>query len=84
MAYTAYTECLEFDPDNKLFCAKLLCNRAAVLNKQRKFQEAVLDCNKAIKYDPTYIKAYMRRAQNNILINEVLHSSIDMMLYICL
>ena len=70
-AYTSYTECMEFDTENKLFCAKLLSNRAAVLNKLRRFPEAVADCDQAIEYDPTYTKAYMRRAQNNLLINEI-------------
>ncbi len=70
-AYTAYTDCLEFDTNNKSFCSTVLSNRAAVLNKMRKFAEAVKDCDRSIEANPMNAKAYLRRAQNNLLINEV-------------
>lgn len=61
-AITAYTECLEIDPDNVLFNAKLLCNRAAALGYLNRHRDVIRDCNKAIDADPRYAKAYIRRA----------------------
>lgn len=61
-AIEAYSQCLEVDPDNKAFNSKLHANRAASLQKQGKFEEAVKDCDKAIELNPDYGKAYMRRA----------------------
>jgi DnaJ homolog subfamily C member 7 len=62
-AIDTYSECLAIDPANKLFNAKLLCNRAACQMKLRNFQAAVSDSSQAIANDETYLKAYMRRAE---------------------
>ena len=62
-AITKYSDCLTIDPQNYLFNAKLLCNRAACLTYLRKYQEAINDCTQAIQYQKDYVKAYMRRAQ---------------------
>jgi DnaJ family protein C protein 7 len=70
-AIKAYSDCLEFDPNNKIFNSLIYCNRAAVYNKQRKFAEAVSDCDHSIDLNPLNTKAYLRRAQNNVLINEI-------------
>ncbi|KAI7907551.1 uncharacterized protein BX663DRAFT_539037 [Cokeromyces recurvatus] len=61
-AYEAYTAALEIDPGNDHMNARLYSNRAAVLQKQKKFEDALLDCNKAIELDDTFYKAYSRRA----------------------
>ena len=58
-----YTECLDIEPDHKAFNSKILCNRAAALQKLRRNAEALNDCNQAIAYDSNYTKAYLRRAQ---------------------
>ncbi|KAG1049617.1 hypothetical protein G6F42_029029 [Rhizopus arrhizus] len=42
--------------------SRLYSNRAAVLQKQKKFEEALLDCDKAIELDEEFYKAYSRRA----------------------
>ncbi|KAI9318246.1 hypothetical protein BX666DRAFT_1936491 [Dichotomocladium elegans] len=61
-AYDAYTAALEIDPENDIINAKLYSNRAAVLQKQKKHQEALEDCNRAIKLDSEFTKVYSRRA----------------------
>jgi stress-induced-phosphoprotein 1 len=38
-------------------------NRAAALIKLLAFPTAIQDCDEAIKRDPTFIKAYLRKAQ---------------------
>ncbi|KAI8389219.1 hypothetical protein BD560DRAFT_343989 [Blakeslea trispora] len=61
-AYEAYTAALEIDPSNDHMNARLYSNRAAVLQKQKKFEEALIDCDKAIQLDEEFYKAYSRRA----------------------
>uniref|UniRef100_A0A8C2ZTE6 DnaJ homolog subfamily C member 7 n=1 Tax=Cyclopterus lumpus TaxID=8103 RepID=A0A8C2ZTE6_CYCLU len=62
-AYELYSEALTIDPNNIKTNAKLYCNRATVGSKLKKLEQAVEDCTRAIKLDETYIKAYLRRAQ---------------------
>jgi len=62
-ALKLYTEALEVDLNNKLFKAVLYTNRATVLAKLNRLQDAIENCNNAIKLDDTYIKAYLRRAK---------------------
>lgn len=61
-AYDAYTAAMEIDPSNDHMNSRLYSNRAAVLQKQKKFDEALLDCDKAIELDNEFYKAYSRRA----------------------
>ncbi|KAI8979215.1 hypothetical protein BDF20DRAFT_487710 [Mycotypha africana] len=61
-AFEAYTSALEIDPANAHMNARLYSNRAAVLQKQKKFEEALVDCDKAIQLDDGFYKAYSRRA----------------------
>ncbi|CAO3593298.1 unnamed protein product [Absidia cylindrospora] len=61
-AYDAYTAALELDPDNSVMNAKLYSNRAAVLQKLKKFEEALQDCDKALELDPDFTKVFSRRA----------------------
>ncbi|CEP07357.1 hypothetical protein [Parasitella parasitica] len=61
-AYDAYTAALDIDPNNNFMNSRLYSNRAAVLQKQKKFEEALLDCDKAIELDQEFYKAYSRRA----------------------
>jgi len=61
-AVEEYTKCLEVDPENKSFNAKLHCNRAAALQKIGKHEAALKDSQKAIELNPDYGKAYIRKA----------------------
>ncbi|KAI8880169.1 TPR-like protein [Backusella circina FSU 941] len=61
-AYEAYTAALEMDPENMHMNSRLYSNRAAVLQKQKKFQDALLDCNRSIELDDEFTKIYSRRA----------------------
>ncbi|CAO3663785.1 unnamed protein product [Umbelopsis ramanniana] len=61
-AYDLYSSALEIDPENEGTNAKLYSNRAAVLQKQKKYQDALADCNKALELDSTFTKVYSRRA----------------------
>ena len=61
-AIDSYTECLEIDPENGSFNAKLYCNRGTCYAKMRKHAEAVDDCTRALELDAEYAKALMRRA----------------------
>ncbi|GAA5805270.1 hypothetical protein EDC94DRAFT_603024 [Helicostylum pulchrum] len=61
-AYEAYTAAMEIDPKNDHINSRLYSNRAAVLQKQKKFEEALLDCDRAIELDNEFYKVYSRRA----------------------
>ena len=63
MAYDTYTEALTIDSSNFFANSRLSCNRAAVLLKLGKFDEAIEDFSLAIEADETYIKAYQLRAK---------------------
>uniref|UniRef100_UPI00358E8E4B dnaJ homolog subfamily C member 7-like n=1 Tax=Myxine glutinosa TaxID=7769 RepID=UPI00358E8E4B len=62
-AYDMYSSALQIDPNNRITNAKIYCNRAAVSMKLKSFDQAAQDCSSAIQLDESYIKAYHRRAQ---------------------
>ena len=62
-AIAAYTACLEVDPENSIFNAKLLCNRAAANSHLGLHAKVIKDCNQAIYGDSRYAKAYIRRGE---------------------
>ncbi|RWW81417.1 hypothetical protein BHE74_00010180 [Ensete ventricosum] len=57
-AITAYGEGLKSDPSNPV----LLCNRAACRSKLGQWEKSLEDCNQALRIQPSYIKALLRRA----------------------
>ena len=61
-AINEYTKLLEFDPENKNFISIVLTNRALCLKKKGKNMEALKDADDAIKNNPNYSTAYIRRA----------------------
>jgi len=62
-ALELYTKALNIDPLNKTTNSKLYCNRATVNSKLGKNTECIDDCSQAIELDPSYLKAYLRRAK---------------------
>jgi len=60
-----YNECLKRkdDQDKSNFedLAVIYCNRAACYTKLMEFNLAVSDCEKAIKFNPNFIKGYLRK-----------------------
>lgn len=62
-AIDAYGRALEVEPENSRVNAIIYCNRAAAYKEEGLMKEAVQDCTAAINIDPSYVKAYQRRAR---------------------
>ncbi|KAL3849277.1 hypothetical protein ACJIZ3_011159 [Penstemon smallii] len=60
-ACSAYGEGLRLDPLNSV----LYCNRAACWFKLGQWERSVDDCNQALRIQPNYIKALLRKAASN-------------------
>lgn len=55
-ALNAYNRAISIDATNPVF----YCNRAAAFSRLGEYQKAADDCRMALRYDPTYSKAYGR------------------------
>ncbi|PRQ50091.1 putative 43kDa postsynaptic protein [Rosa chinensis] len=60
-ACAAYGEGLKYDSSNSV----LYCNRAVCWSKLGQWEQSVEDCNQALKIQPHYTKALLRRAVSN-------------------
>lgn len=69
-ACTAYGEGLKYDSSNHV----LYCNRAVCWAKIGLWEQSVEDCNQALKIQPNYTKALLRRAASNAKVKRVLCS----------
>lgn len=65
-AVKAYTEMIKRAPED----ARGYSNRAATLAKLMSFPDAVDDCNKAIEKDPSFVRAYIRKANAQLAMKE--------------
>ncbi|KAH7170243.1 hypothetical protein EDB81DRAFT_156885 [Dactylonectria macrodidyma] len=61
-AIEKYTAALEIDVSNKSMNAKLLQNRAQCRIKLKEYDEAIEDCNRAIRLDSSYLKVRKTKA----------------------
>ncbi|KAI6788159.1 TPR-like protein [Hortaea werneckii] len=62
-AVDTYTSALDIDPGNKGTNSKILNNRAMCYLKLKKWDEAIADCDQAVKLDPSYTKPKKTRAK---------------------
>eukprot|EP01130_Rhizamoeba_saxonica_P005409 TRINITY_DN2165_c0_g1_i1.p1 TRINITY_DN2165_c0_g1~~TRINITY_DN2165_c0_g1_i1.p1 ORF type:complete len:425 (-),score=112.42 TRINITY_DN2165_c0_g1_i1:123-1397(-) len=69
-AIELYSQILEEDPNLDTFNATILGNRGLTYMKLKKWTEAVEDLTSAIEIDSGYVKAYTRRAQCYIELEE--------------
>ncbi|KAJ2782428.1 Hsp90 cochaperone [Coemansia interrupta] len=65
-AQTEYSEAIKRNPDDP----RNYSNRAACLTKLMAIPDAIKDCETCIKLDPTFIKAYIRKANALFLMRE--------------
>lgn len=69
-AITKFNEILELDPMNGNFNATLLLNIAICQVKLDKSSDAIVSLNKAIKYNPKYAKALVKRGEVRMSMEE--------------
>ncbi|KAI1316110.1 hypothetical protein EDD11_010424 [Mortierella claussenii] len=62
-AYDLYTAALAIDPENESTNSKLYSNRATVLAKLGRYEEAVQDCDSSLKLDASFVKVLRKRAE---------------------
>jgi len=65
-AVEAYTEMIKRAPDDP----RGYSNRAAALQKLLSFPDAVRDCDAALKLDPNFMRAHIRKAQSYFAMRE--------------
>ena len=65
-AIKGFTECLELFPHNKVYNSSVYLNRAISYSKLKRQDTALKDLNKAIECNEDYAKAYVRRGEINI------------------
>ncbi|KAG0371325.1 hypothetical protein BC939DRAFT_478682 [Gamsiella multidivaricata] len=62
-AYDLYTAALAIDPENESTNSKLYSNRATVLAKLGRHEEAIKDCDASLKLDSSFVKVLRKRAE---------------------
>lgn len=72
-AIAKYTQGMAQDPTNAILPA----NRAMAYIKLEKYEAAESDCNRCLKYDATYIKAYLRRGTARLKLQKLKLAAAD-------
>ena len=67
-AIVAFEQCLAMDTLNMAYNSTLLLNIAIANCKLNKNDDAIIALNKAIKYNPRYAKALVKRGEINIVL----------------
>eukprot|EP00518_Triparma_eleuthera_P004975 CAMPEP_0182456082 /NCGR_PEP_ID=MMETSP1319-20130603/2026_1 /TAXON_ID=172717 /ORGANISM="Bolidomonas pacifica, Strain RCC208" /LENGTH=511 /DNA_ID=CAMNT_0024654257 /DNA_START=121 /DNA_END=1653 /DNA_ORIENTATION=+ len=69
-AISSYSVALDLASSNPSMAAKIHNNRATSHANLRDHAACVADCTEAVRLDPTYAKAYMRRATSRMVMGE--------------
>lgn len=69
-AIESFEECLKLDDLNAAYNSTLLLNIAIAHNKLDKKEEAIRALTRAVKYNPKYAKAYVKRGEMYVDIGE--------------
>lgn len=62
-AIKMFDKCLALDPHNLIYNSTILLNKAIALSKKSKNDDALMCLNKAIKMNPEYGKAFVKRGE---------------------
>ena len=63
VAAALFAQALEIDPLNGTYNQAIHFNRACANHKLRKYEEALIDCDKAIALNAQYAKAYFKKGE---------------------
>ena len=69
-AIQKFDECLALDPLNLSYNATINLNKAIAFTKLKKDDEALSCLNKALKMNPDYAKAHVKRGEVNLALED--------------
>ena len=69
-AIDKFSQCLELDPYNRSFNCAIYLNRSMAHQKANNMSAAMKDLDSAIKLNPQYTKAYIKRGELNMVKEE--------------
>lgn len=69
-AIKQFQECLALDELNAQYNSTILLNIAIAQVKLKKNDEAITALNKAIRYNPRYAKAYVKRGEVHVMLED--------------
>ena len=69
-AIVKFEECLAIDELNARYNSTILLNIAIILFKVKDYYLAISALNKALKYNPKYVEALVKRGEIYLMLNE--------------